>query len=396
MTELIGKFVRLEPLERRHVKGLVAAAQEDPSLYRWSPVPQSAAAAASYVDTAMAGLEAGTAVPFATIDASNGAVIGSTRFFNCERWAWPEGHPLAGRMAPTVCEIGYTWLARKSVRTAANTEAKLLMLTHAFETWQVQRVCFHTDIRNERSRSAIERIGGRFEGVLRAHRIAADHTARDSARYSIIASEWMPTKQRLRELLRDDPIAAPMVVGPPTEPRDFTCRDTLKNGVAVTIRALRADDRERLVSAFRLLDPESVYRRFFSYKNELSEAELARIRTANSARDVALIVTVGAGRDEIAIGSGRYIGLAAGAAEQRAEVAFTVLEEYRNLGIAGRLLASLADIARNNGITSFEAEVLPENRSMLAVFARSGLPMRLRPAEGYVCVTLDLRGNRRA
>jgi N-acetyltransferase len=204
MNELIGKFVRLEPLERRHVKGLVAAAEEDPSLYRWSPVPQSIAAAVSYVETAMAWLEAGTAVPFATIDASNGTVIGSTRFFNCERWAWPEGHLLWGRMEPTVCEIGYTWLARKSVRTPANTEAKLLMLTHAFETWEVRRVCFHTDIRNERSRSAIERIGGRFEGVLRAHRIAADHTARDSARYSIIASEWMTIKQRLRELLRDD------------------------------------------------------------------------------------------------------------------------------------------------------------------------------------------------
>jgi RimJ/RimL family protein N-acetyltransferase len=181
-----------------------------------------------------------------------------------------------------------------------------------------------------------------------------------------------------------------------TEPRDFTCRDTLKNGVAVTIRALTADDRERLVSAFRLLDPESVYRRFFSYKNELSEAELTRVRSANSARDVALIVTVDAGRDEIAIGSGRYIGLAAGAAEQTAEVAFTVLEEYRNLGIAGRLLACLAAIARNNGITSFEADVLPENRSMLAVFARSGLPMRLRPAEGFVRVRLDLCVNRRA
>jgi RimJ/RimL family protein N-acetyltransferase len=128
-------------------------------------------------------------------------VIGSTRFFNLEFWGWPEGHARHGRIAPDVCEIGYTWLTRAAIRTAANTEAKLLMLTHAFETWEVLRVCLHTDVRNERSRAAIERIGGKFEGVLRSHRMAADFIARDSARFSIVAAEWPDVKLRLKRLL---------------------------------------------------------------------------------------------------------------------------------------------------------------------------------------------------
>ncbi|MGA3078886.1 MAG: GNAT family protein [Bryobacteraceae bacterium] len=102
---------------------------------------------------------------------------------------------------PDACEIGYTWLTRSAIRTAVNTEAKLLMLTHAFETWQVLRVCFHTDARNLRSRAALERIGGKFEGILRAHRMAADYTARDSVRYSIVAAEWPEAKERLVRLL---------------------------------------------------------------------------------------------------------------------------------------------------------------------------------------------------
>ena len=130
-----------------------------------------------------------------------GVVIGSTRFWNLERWAWPQDHPRHGCSAPDACEIGYTWLTRSAIRTAANTEAKLLMLTHAFETWQVLRVCFHTDARNQRSRDALERIGGKFEGILRAHRMAADYSARDSVRYSILAAEWPDVKRRLNHLL---------------------------------------------------------------------------------------------------------------------------------------------------------------------------------------------------
>ncbi len=197
---LQGRHVRLEPLAYHHIDGLVAAASADPSLYRWSPVPQGEVEATRYVDIALSWKNAGSAVPFAIVRVDDGVVIGSTRFWNLERWSWPESHPSHGRSAPDACEIGYTWLTRSAIRTAANTEAKLLMLTHAFEVWQVLRVCLHADVRNERSRAAIERIGGKFEGILRAHRMAADYTARDSARYSIVAAEWPAVKQQLIRL----------------------------------------------------------------------------------------------------------------------------------------------------------------------------------------------------
>ena len=144
----------------------------DTALYQWSVVPQGKIEATRYVNTALAWRDAGSAVPFATVRVDDGVVIGSTRFWNLERWAWPQDHARHGRHAPDACEIGYTWLTRTAIRTAANTEAKLLMLTHAFETWRVLRVCFHADARNQRSRTALERIGGSFEGILRAHRLA--------------------------------------------------------------------------------------------------------------------------------------------------------------------------------------------------------------------------------
>jgi len=200
---LPGRHVRLEPLEHRHVEGLVAAAAADPSLYQWSPIPQGKVEATSYVDTALAWREAGSAAPFAIIRVDDGAVIGSTRFWNLERWSWPQGHPSHGRSTPDACEIGYTWLTRSAIRTRANTEAKLLMLTHAFETWQVLRVCFHTDARNQRSRAALERIGGKCEGILRVHRMAADFIPRDSVRYSILAEEWPEAREKLGRLLGD-------------------------------------------------------------------------------------------------------------------------------------------------------------------------------------------------
>jgi N-acetyltransferase len=198
---LTGKHILLEPLERRHADALAAASASDPSLYQWSPVPQGSADAARYIDTALAWRDAGTALSFAIIGANDGVLIGSTRFWNIERWAWPPGHPRHGRKSPDACEIGYTWLARSAIRTAANTEAKFLMLTYAFETWEVLRVCLHTDARNTRSRSAIERIGGKFEGILRAHRMAADYTARDSVRYSILSAEWPTVKDALAQRL---------------------------------------------------------------------------------------------------------------------------------------------------------------------------------------------------
>jgi len=198
---LQGTLVRLEPLGRHHIDGLVAASAGDPPLYKWSPVPQDPRATSAYVETALKWRDEGRAVPFAIIRSNDGVVIGSSRFFDLERWAWPSGHPLHDRATPDVCEIGYTWLAPTAIRTGANTEAKLLMLTHAFEVWQTIRVCFHTDVRNERSRAALARIGGQFEGILRGHRMAADFIPRDSARFSILASEWPTTKQRLEQRL---------------------------------------------------------------------------------------------------------------------------------------------------------------------------------------------------
>jgi len=200
-TVLGGTHVRLEPLARMHVPGLLAAVGTELELYRWTFIPQTPADASQYVAGALAAQAEGTALPFATVRAADGVVLGSTRFFDIERWGWPAGHPRAGHSGPDACEIGYTWLAPGSIRTAANTEAKLLMLAHAFEVWGVYRVCFHTDARNERSRAALTRIGARFEGVLRAYRLSSDLRPRDSARYSIVAAEWPDVKERLQARL---------------------------------------------------------------------------------------------------------------------------------------------------------------------------------------------------
>lgn len=189
-------------LSLAHADGLVAASAVDPSLYQWSAVPIGREAVLRYIQTALAWRDAGTALSFATVRVHDGAVLGSTRFFDIERWAWPAEHPRHNHPHPDVCEIGYTWLTRAAIRTAANTETKLLMLAHAFEDWQVLRVCLHTDARNARSQAAIERIGGKLDGVLRAHRMAADFIPRDSWRYSIVASEWPEVKVRLTQRLR--------------------------------------------------------------------------------------------------------------------------------------------------------------------------------------------------
>ena len=198
---LEGRYVRLEPLAFDHLEGLVAASAVDPSLYRWSPIPQGKIETTKYIETALAWKHAGTAVPFAIIRQDDEVVIGSTRFWNIEYWSWPQGHPLHDRTTPDACEIGYTWLTRSAIRTAANTESKLLMLTHAFEVWDVLRVCFHTDARNERSRAALLRIGAQFEGILRSHRMAADFIPRDSVRFSILTSEWFSVKEKLQSLV---------------------------------------------------------------------------------------------------------------------------------------------------------------------------------------------------
>ena len=174
----------------------------------------------------------------------------------------------------------------------------------------------------------------------------------------------------------------------------FACTETLKNGLAVTIRTMRPDDRDKVAAAIGKLDRESVYSRLFSYRNELTDAGLDKVMAVDPERDVALLVTTGTGPDEIVIGSGRCVDSAAKGGERTAEVAFMVEEDHHGLGIAGRLLTHLADIARRRGIVAFEADVLAKNKSMLGVFARSGLRMRQRRDGGVVHVTLSLEPSR--
>jgi N-acetyltransferase len=192
---LTGKHVRLEPLGLHHVPGLLKAAGQDPSLYQWTVVPQDEPGMRRHVEEALAAQAKGVAVPFAVVRRRDQTVIGASRFHQLDYWPWPEPHGM-----PDTCEIGYTWLAAEALRTGANTEMKRLMLTHAFEVWEVRSVCLHTDARNQRSRDAIQRIGGKFEGILRAHRLAADLSPRDSARFSVTAPEWPAVRQHLEQL----------------------------------------------------------------------------------------------------------------------------------------------------------------------------------------------------
>ena len=189
--------MRLEALSRAHVDGLVAAAAESRATYDLTHVPDGAAAMAAYVDAALADAARGVAVPFATVDKERGQIVGSTRFCNLERWPWIGAPAAPVPLGPDAVEIGWTWLAASAQRTHVNTEAKLLMLAHAFDVWRVRRVTLKTDARNARSRANIERVGGRLDGVLRAHMPAADGGVRDSALYSILAAEWPAVRARL-------------------------------------------------------------------------------------------------------------------------------------------------------------------------------------------------------
>ena len=170
----------------------------------------------------------------------------------------------------------------------------------------------------------------------------------------------------------------------------FPRPDTLKGGLAVTIRPLRPDDRERIAAAVRSLDRESVYFRLFSYRNELTERGLDRIMAVDSAREVVLVVTRNEGDAETVIGSGRLVESDVKSIERTAELAFMVDNRHQGQGIAGKLLKHLATIARARGIVALDAEVLAENKAMLAVFAKSGLPMSKRRDGSVVHVSLAL------
>jgi RimJ/RimL family protein N-acetyltransferase len=201
---LADAVVTLEPLSREHAEALSRAASLGRETYHLTTVPASLDAMRAYIELALSDQARGASIPFVSRDSRTGDVVGSTRFLNLERWTWPPpGSPLQRSPEDAdALEIGSTWLSENAQRTGINTHAKLLMLTHAFESWEVRRVTLKTDARNMRSRHAIERLGARLDGVLRAHRPAADGGVRDSAIYSILAAEWPQVRSRLDALAR--------------------------------------------------------------------------------------------------------------------------------------------------------------------------------------------------
>jgi N-acetyltransferase len=185
---LEGRHVRLEPLSHAHDADLseIGLAEE---LWRWIPVPvRTPEEMSAYIETALNEQSRGVSLPFALIEKSNGRAIGSTRYGNIDR-------------AHHRVEIGWTWVAPPWQRTALNTEAKYLLLKHAFEALGCIRVELKTDSLNERSRAAILRIGAREEGIFRNHMITASGRIRHSVYFSILNSEWPDVKSRLQAIL---------------------------------------------------------------------------------------------------------------------------------------------------------------------------------------------------
>ena len=185
---LEGEFVRLEPMRVDHLPALTKVGLE-PSLWKWTIADiKTDADMERYVRTALADQMLGTALPFVTVNKKSGKIVGSTRFGNIDT---------VNRRA----EIGWTWINPEWQRTAINSEAKLLMLTHAFEEWKCIRVELKTDANNEKSRNAITRIGATEEGTLRNHMITESGRFRDSVYFSIIESEWESVKAKLASKL---------------------------------------------------------------------------------------------------------------------------------------------------------------------------------------------------
>jgi RimJ/RimL family protein N-acetyltransferase len=200
---LEGRNVRLEPLSVEHIPGLVQAANQSRDTYGFTYVPKDANAMRLYVETALAGRDDGSILPFATIDPHTERVAGSTRFHHVEFWDWPaDNSNQRSKQTPDVVNIGATWLAADAQQMGINREAKLLMLTHAFEFWLVHRVRITADSRNERSRRAIMRLGAHLDGVVRSDRLAVDGAIRDSAFYSFLDSEWPEIKAQLTARMR--------------------------------------------------------------------------------------------------------------------------------------------------------------------------------------------------
>jgi len=185
---LEGVHARLEPLAKAHLAEL-AQVGLDEELWRWIPTPvRTREEMAAYIEAALNEEERGISLPFAIVDKAAGRAIGSTRYGNIDR----TNHRV---------EIGWTWIAREWQRTAVNTEAKYLLLRHAFESLGCMRVELKTDSLNERSRAAILRIGAREEGVFRNHMVTASGRIRHTVYFSVIGSEWPAVKARLEAML---------------------------------------------------------------------------------------------------------------------------------------------------------------------------------------------------
>jgi len=198
---LSGKSVVLRPLSRNDVPALRALAAGPRGTFEWAFVP-TPEQVAQYVDGALALMERKAALVFA-ICMPDGEPAGCTRLFDLQRWEWPPGKdPRQGQDVLDAAEIGYTWLAERVQRTPVNTEAKLLLFRHAFQTWRCYRVTLKTDERNTRSRRAIERLGARFDGVLRAFQPAADGKPRNTAYYTILDREWPEVERALQAKLQ--------------------------------------------------------------------------------------------------------------------------------------------------------------------------------------------------
>ena len=194
---LAGRLVRLEPLAETHVEPLVAAASEERSTYGYTAVPSGRSEMAEYVHDLLSPASRDDTIPFVQVRAVDGRPVGVTRYLSLRS--------RRGAATPYAVEIGGTWLAASAQRTGINVEAKVLLLTHAFETWKVGRVDFKTDTRNERSRTAIAALGATFEGVLRSwqpsHVDGEEDALRDSAIFSIVAGEWLSVRRALQARL---------------------------------------------------------------------------------------------------------------------------------------------------------------------------------------------------
>lgn len=192
---LQGRFVLLRPLQPSDAEAIRRIGAGPRETFRWTHVPEPAQVEA-YLGYALEQMRDRKALAFA-ICLPSGQWVGSTRLFDLQRWNWDGGDPRAGEDVLDACEIGWTWLAPHVQRTAVNTEAKLLLLRHAFETWRCHRVTLKTDERNDRSRRAIERLGAHLDGVLRAHQPGVDGKPRNTAYYTILAQEWPAVRARL-------------------------------------------------------------------------------------------------------------------------------------------------------------------------------------------------------